>query len=145
MDVDGTYSSMPLNSPEHTSNVPWPDPICSCMFSSLPLFLLSLLNGSWSGRFVLQVDVDLVEECMWMIGGLQSLAHTQSSQYVLNEASWVCNCHALKASIKICTWQLPHAYKISTLQVCKAFLATKIYPKKLNQINPKYLNNFFMK
>ncbi|KAF3963411.1 hypothetical protein CMV_012204 [Castanea mollissima] len=45
---------------EHTLNVPWPD----------------------------LVDVDLVEESMQMIGGLQSLARTQSSQYVLNEASW---------------------------------------------------------
>ena len=54
-------------------------------------------------------------------------------------------CHASNPSIKIGTWQLPHAYKVSTLQVCKAFLATKIYPQKLNQINPKYLNNFFMK
>ena len=35
--------------------------------------------------------MDLVEESMWMIGGLQSLARTQSSQYVLNKASWVCN------------------------------------------------------
>ena len=43
------------------------------------------------GRFVLQVDVDLEEESMQMIGGLQLLAHTQSSQYVINEASWVCN------------------------------------------------------
>ena len=42
-------------------------------------------------RFVLQVDVDLEEESMQMIGGLQLLAHTQSSQYVINEASWVCN------------------------------------------------------
>ena len=40
---------------------------------------------------MLQVDVDLVEESMQMIGGLQSLARTQSSQYVLNGASWVCN------------------------------------------------------
>ena len=40
---------------------------------------------------MLQVDVDLVEESMRMIGGLQSLARTQSSQYVLNEMSWVCN------------------------------------------------------
>ena len=42
-------------------------------------------------RFVLQVDVDLVEESMQMIGGLQLLAHTQSSQYVINEDCWVCN------------------------------------------------------
>ena len=38
----------------------------------------------------------------------------------------------------------PHAYKVSPLQVYKAFLATKIYSQKLNQLNPKYLNNFFM-
>ena len=25
----GTYSSMALNRPEHTPNVPWPDPVCS--------------------------------------------------------------------------------------------------------------------
>ena len=83
--------SMALNRPEHTLNVPWPDPVCSCIFISLSLFLLGLLNGSWFGRFVLQVDVDLVEESMQMIGGLQLLARTQSSQYVLNEVSWVCN------------------------------------------------------
>ena len=46
MNPDGTYSSMPLNRLEHTSNVPWPDLVCTCMFSSLSLFLLSLLNGS---------------------------------------------------------------------------------------------------
>ena len=40
---------------------------------------------------MLQVDVDLVEESMQMIGGLQLLARTQSSRYVINEASWVCN------------------------------------------------------
>ena len=40
---------------------------------------------------LLQVDVDLVEESMRMIGGLQSLARTQSSQYVLNDVSWVCH------------------------------------------------------
>ena len=40
---------------------------------------------------LLQVDVDLVEESMRMIGGLQSLAHTQSSQYVLNDSNWVCH------------------------------------------------------
>ena len=31
--------------------------------------------------------MDLVEESMGMIGDLQSLARTQSSQYVLNETS----------------------------------------------------------
>ena len=34
--------------------------------------------------------MDLVEESMQMIGGLQLLAHSQSSQYVLNDACWVC-------------------------------------------------------
>ena len=29
MNLDGTYSSMPLTRPEHVPNVPWPDPICS--------------------------------------------------------------------------------------------------------------------
>ena len=47
------------------------------------------MNGSQLGKVVLQIDVDLVEESMRMIGGLQSLARTQSSQYVLNDASWV--------------------------------------------------------
>ena len=28
---------------------------------------------------------------MQMIGGLQLLARTQSSRYVINEVSWVCN------------------------------------------------------
>ena len=37
-------------------------------------------------RFVLKVDVGLVEESMQMIGGLQLSAYTQSSQYVINEA-----------------------------------------------------------
>ena len=55
------------------------------------------------------------------------------------------SCHAPKPSIKIGTWQLLHTHKVSTLQVCNAFLATKIYPQKSNQINPKYLNNFFVK
>ena len=53
-------------------------------------------------------------------------------------------CHASNPTRKIGTWQWPHAYKVSTLQVCKIFFATKIYPKKLHQINPKYLNNFFI-
>ena len=38
---------------------------------------------------MLQVGVDLVEESMWMIEGFQLVAHTQSSQYVLNEVNWV--------------------------------------------------------
>ena len=36
---------------------------------------------------LLHVDVGLVEESMWMIGGLQSLACTQSTQYVLNDSN----------------------------------------------------------
>ena len=40
---------------------------------------------------MLQADVDLVEESMQMIGGLQLLGRTQSSRYVINEVSWVCN------------------------------------------------------
>ena len=35
--------------------------------------------------------MDLVEESMRMIGGLQSLARTQSSQYVINDSNWVCH------------------------------------------------------
>ena len=54
------------------------------------------------------------------------------------------NCHAPNPTIKISMRQLPHAYKVSPLQVYKTFLATKIYSKKLNKLNPKYLNNFFM-
>ena len=46
MNLDGMYSSMPLNRPEHTPNVPWPDPVCFCIFISLSLFLFGLLNGS---------------------------------------------------------------------------------------------------
>ncbi|XP_050269879.1 uncharacterized protein LOC126713953 [Quercus robur] len=48
MNPDGTYSSMPLDRPEHTLNIPWPD----------------------------SVDVDLEEESMQMIRGLQLLART---------------------------------------------------------------------
>ena len=29
MNPDGTYSSMPLDRPEHTPNVPWPNLVCS--------------------------------------------------------------------------------------------------------------------
>ena len=29
MNLDGTYSSMPLNRLEHTPNFPWPNPVCS--------------------------------------------------------------------------------------------------------------------
>ena len=29
MNLDGTYSSMPLDRLEHTPNIPWPDPVCS--------------------------------------------------------------------------------------------------------------------
>ena len=29
MNPNETYSSMPLIRPEHTPNVPWPDPVCS--------------------------------------------------------------------------------------------------------------------
>ena len=53
-------------------------------------------------------------------------------------------CHAPNPTIKIGTWQPPHAYEVSTLKVCKAFLATKIYPQKLKSNKSKYLNNFFM-
>ncbi|KAL0008663.1 hypothetical protein SO802_010165 [Lithocarpus litseifolius] len=60
MNPDGSYSSMNLNQPEYTSYFPWND----------------------------LVGVDLVEESMQMIGGLQLVARTQSSQYVLNEMNW---------------------------------------------------------
>ena len=40
---------------------------------------------------MLQVGVDLVEESMRMIGSLQLVTCTQSSQYVLNEVNWVNN------------------------------------------------------
>ena len=56
---------------------------------SVPYFYF--LNDFELGRVALQVDVDLVEECMCMIGGLQSVARTQSSQYMLNDANWVCH------------------------------------------------------
>ena len=46
MNPDGTYGSKPLIGPEHTLNVPWLDPVCSCIFISFSLFLLSLMNGS---------------------------------------------------------------------------------------------------
>ena len=36
-----------------------------------------------------QIGVDLVEETMMMIGGLQQYTRTQYSQYVLNEVNWV--------------------------------------------------------
>ena len=29
INLDGTYSSMPLDSLKHTLNIPWPDPVCS--------------------------------------------------------------------------------------------------------------------
>ncbi|KAK9996887.1 hypothetical protein SO802_021573 [Lithocarpus litseifolius] len=48
-------------------------------YSSMPY----VPNIPWSNP----VDVDLVEESMRMIGGLQSLARTQSSQYVLNDSN----------------------------------------------------------
>ena len=38
-------------------------------------------------------------------------------------------CHAPNPTLKIGTWQPLHAYKVSPLQVRKAFLATKIYPQ----------------
>ena len=46
MNPNGTYSSMPLDRPEHTPNVLWPDSVCSCIFISLSLVLLGSLNGS---------------------------------------------------------------------------------------------------
>ncbi|KAL0001385.1 hypothetical protein SO802_015166 [Lithocarpus litseifolius] len=61
INADGLYSSVTLDRPEHTPSVPWLDP----------------------------VDDDLMEESMQMIGGLQLVARTQSSRYVINEASWV--------------------------------------------------------
>ena len=91
MNLDGTYSSMPLDRLEHTLNVLWLDPVSSWIIFFLSLFLFGSLNGLWFGIFVLQVDVDLVEEIMQMIRGLQLLACTQSSQYVINKVSWVCN------------------------------------------------------
>ena len=46
-------------------------------------------------------------------------------------------CHAPNPTIKIGTWQPPHTYKVSILKVCKAFLATKIYPQKLKSNKSK--------
>ncbi|KAK9997391.1 hypothetical protein SO802_022077 [Lithocarpus litseifolius] len=65
------------------------------------------------------VDGDLVEESMQMIGGLQSLARTQSSQYVLNDSNWSgCHtaheeCHSAllecRSAILECRIELGHA------------------------------------
>ena len=38
---------------------------------------------------MLQVGVDLVDKSMQMIEGLQLVARTQSSQYVLDEMNWI--------------------------------------------------------
>jgi len=35
------------------------------------------------------ISVNLVEESMRMIEGLQQVAHIQSSQYMMNEVQWV--------------------------------------------------------
>ena len=48
-----------------------------------------LIELFWTCGFVLRVGVNLVEESMQMIGGLQLVACTQSSQYVLNEINWL--------------------------------------------------------
>jgi len=48
-----------------------------------------LIELFWACGFMLQVCVNLLEESMQMIGDLQLLACTQSSQYVLNEMNWV--------------------------------------------------------
>ena len=58
---------------------------------------------------------------------------------------WIRNylCHSLNLTIKIDKWQLPHAYKVSTLQACKAFLATKIYPQNFDN-KFKIPQTFFM-
>ena len=57
-------------------------------FSPLSLFFVHRVISE-TRKFVLQVGVDLVEGSMRMIGGLQLMARTQSSQYVLNELNWV--------------------------------------------------------
>ncbi|KAL0001380.1 hypothetical protein SO802_015161 [Lithocarpus litseifolius] len=58
-------------------------------------FIRTHLQGCLAG---ITVDMDLMEESMRMIGGLQLLARTQSSQYVLHEANWHNN-HKQKSSM----------------------------------------------
>ena len=48
-----------------------------------------LIELFWTCGFVLQVGVDLMDKSMQMIEGLQLVARTQSSQYVLDEMNWV--------------------------------------------------------
>ena len=50
-------------------------------------------------------------------------------------------CHAPNPTIKIGTWQPPHIYKVSPLQVCKTFLATKIY-SQIKSIKSKIPQQF---
>ena len=46
MNPNGTYSSMPLDRPKYTPNIPGPIRCVLEFFSSLSLFLLGLLNSS---------------------------------------------------------------------------------------------------
>ncbi|KAK9988601.1 hypothetical protein SO802_028840 [Lithocarpus litseifolius] len=65
-------------------------------YPHIPKWQYEVMNpvGSYSSmaldrpKHTPNVDVDLVEESMRMIGDLQLVARTQSSQYVINEASW---------------------------------------------------------
>jgi len=65
--------------------------VTQCIPESFSLLssIFCSLSCSRIGGFVFQVGTDLVEESMQMIGGLQLVARTQSSQYVLNEVNWV--------------------------------------------------------
>ena len=56
----------------------------------------------------------------------------------------LCWCHVPNQTIKIGTWQRPHAYKVITLQVCKAFLAQKKIILKIFINKFKIPQTFFM-
>ena len=102
---------------------------------SLPNFMRFRLQGHWF----------LLVPCVMILSTHESLGMPWwSILHYFFMKSWLSIYHAPNPTIKIDTWQPPHAYKVSTLQVCKAFLATKIYPQKLKSVSPKYLNNFFM-
>ncbi|KAK9996765.1 hypothetical protein SO802_021451 [Lithocarpus litseifolius] len=115
----------PVSEGEEKEEIPSPYYACNSSSSFTKTYLHFL---AWQydvmnpdGTVVLRVDVDLVEESMWMIGGLQSLARTQSSQYVLNNASW--------------------AHRMETTDATRRALDERI--KSLELENHKYNPRFF--
>ena len=81
--------------------------------------------------FIYSFGLAIFNLVLWIDVGTTGQITCQTRGFVIklvfNHLKCRRDCHTLNPTIKINTWQQSYDYKVSTLQVCKAFLTTKIY------------------